>query len=460
LGPIFRRGGAFFIRRSFGGDKIYSAVCAAYVKRLLKEGFAVEFFIEGGRSRTGKLLPPKMGMLSMCVDPVLDGALPDVSFVPVSMSYDKIIEARSYARELEGGEKKKEDVGALLSSRSVLRSKYGRAYVDFDEPISLRAFAAARGFATDQSTESPGARRNLVAQLGHRILYGIHHVTRVTPTGAAALVLLSQTRPGMSETELERRAERMIEMLFALGARLSSSLEAPTRRDAIREALGRLAADGLVAMLPSPDGETIYRVEEEGRRALDYYKNNNLHFLGPHAILALAGLIGGDLEATAQRLSQILKHDLSYKVEGGFGANFRAAGEALVGRRVLERTSEGSFVLVEAAREQAIELAGLIAVFLEAYRVVAQELRATSGAIPERQLEKNLLGRARRRVMEGTVRRAEAASPNTLHNGVRLMLDLTIAKRVDNGLVVEDQGRADAIIEELGRYLEALELSV
>jgi glycerol-3-phosphate O-acyltransferase len=260
----------------------------------------------------------------------------------------------------------------------------------------------------------------------------------------------------MGEKELEQRAERMIEMLSALGARLSSSLEAATRREAIREALGRLAADGLVGMLPSPDGETIYRLEDEGRRALDYYKNNNLHFLGPHAILALAALVGGNLEATAQRLSQLLKHDLSYKVETGFGANFRTAGEELVGRRVLERSSEGTFVLIDAAREQALELAGLIAVFLEAHRLVAQELRATTAAVPEKQLERSLLGRARRRVMEGTVRRAEAASPTTLHNGVRLLLDLGIAKRGEGGIALEDRTTLDALLGELGRYLEAL----
>src|SRR5262249_49381050 len=156
------------------GDKLYAAVFAAYVRRLLKEGHALEFFIEGGRSRTGKLLAPKMGMLSMCVDPVLEGGLADVSFVPVSISYEKIIEAKSYAHELGGGAKKREDVGTLLSSTRLLIARYGRVYVDFDEPISLRVFAASRGFELGRAEESAATSKGLVTQLGHRIVYGIN----------------------------------------------------------------------------------------------------------------------------------------------------------------------------------------------------------------------------------------------------------------------------------------------
>ena len=225
LGKFLQRCGAFFIRRRFRGDKLYALILSTYVRRLLKAGHALEFFIEGGRSRTGKQLAPKMGMLSMCVEPVLDQLLRDVWFVPVSISYEKVIEAGSYAKELGGGKKKKENLKSLVSARKVLRSRYGRVYVDFDEPISLRAFASSRGVSLPNAeadatrAEEKNARRTFVNHLAERIGHGIDRVTRITSTSIAAAALLSNTRRGMSESELHMNVQLMIEILGDLGAR-------------------------------------------------------------------------------------------------------------------------------------------------------------------------------------------------------------------------------------------------
>src|SRR5258708_38704363 len=108
LGPIFRRAGAFFIRRSFGGDRLYGSVVDAYIRRVIREGYSIEFFLEGGRSRTGKLLPPKLGLLNMVVEAALAVPNKEVFFVPVSIGYERLGEGRAYVRELTGGEKTKE----------------------------------------------------------------------------------------------------------------------------------------------------------------------------------------------------------------------------------------------------------------------------------------------------------------------------------------------------------------
>lgn len=489
LGPIFRRGGAFFIRRSFGGDKLYSAICAAYVKRLLKDGNAVEFFIEGGRSRSGKLLPPKMGLLGMCVDPVMDGAIPDVSFIPVSISYEKIIEAKSYSRELEGGQKSKESVGALIQGRKVLRSRYGRVYVDFEEPISLRAFAAARGIeikprnpergvsspdeaartTAEQETPEAVRRRTLVSQLGHRIVYGINHVTRVTPTGLAALVLLARTLRGTSEEDLHRRAERLIELLQSGGARLSDILGPATRRAALREALGRLAQDGLIGIQPSPDVEpgsaepaNLYLLEDSGRRALDFYKNNIVHFLVPASIVALAALARHSpvvpdpvLRDAARRLSRLLKLEFSF-ADAAFDQNFDRAARALEQQRILERRGEDWSIPLN-GRELAVELAGQIAPFLEGYRSAAEcllKLAATPRL--EKELLQLVLQSARRQVMEGRIRRAEAASQLTAQNAHRMLIEQGVLSRAEGGkLQVASEEAGKNLILELDRHLAA-----
>jgi glycerol-3-phosphate O-acyltransferase len=470
IGAIFRRAGAFFLRRSFKGDKLYATVFAAYVRRLLKEGHAVEFFIEGGRSRTGKLLAPKMGMLSMCVDPVVEGSINDVSFIPVSISYEKIIEARSYAHELAGGKKRKEDVGALLSTTKVLRSRYGRVYVDFEEPISLRAFAASRGIEIKsrpeiQSGEAEGEPsvvvRGLVTQLGHRIVYGINRVTRVTPTTVAAIAMLSHARRGTGESELYARADRMIGFMTDLGARLSNALDSETRRAAIREAIGRFAADGLVLMVPSPDGETIIRVEDDGRRALDYYKNNVLHFFVPCAIVAMAVLSSGpaaapveSVKTQARWISRLLKLEFSFRADD-FESNFRAAEERLVARRSIDRKEvEGvpSLGVTINGRPEVLELAGMIANFFEGYRAVLDCAKELEGApLQEKKFAARALSRGRRQTLEGRIARAEAAS--------QPMIDSAIARFLEEGILARDGEGLLIVYDEPARVHTVAEIS-
>lgn len=476
LGPLFRRSGAFFIRRSFKGDKLYSTICAAYIKRLLKEGHSLEFFIEGGRSRTGKLLDPKTGILSMCVDPVLEGALDDVTFVPVSISYEKIIEAASYAEELEGGHKKKEDVGALLSTRKVLRARtrYGRVYIDFDAPITLRAFLAARGLALPPRAELPREddgvdRRGLVTELGHRILYGISGATRVTPTGMAALVLLSRPSNRTGEDELFARAAELTAFAARNGARLSRSLAAHTQRDALRESLGRLAQDGLVRMLPATDDRTIYELHEGGRRALDYYKNNILHLFVPYALIFTAhGALARegdrvrerDLRDDVRRLSQILKLEFSFKAgESGLEASLQHALRALDEAAWLDRRQdedETFFTLTPRGRVVSELFAGMLAPFLEAYRLTSEVLAERTTERGEKEFVGQLLKEGQRAVVLGSIRHAEAVSKITFEHALRLHLSLRLLVQSESGalqLGATGKTALSSFRRELSRYL-------
>ncbi len=466
LGFIFRRSGAFFLRRSFKGDKLYSEVFAAYVRRLLREGNAIEFFIEGGRSRTGKILPPRMGMLSMCVDPVLDAEVPDVHFIPASISYEKVIEGKSYWKELEGEQKKKEAMGALLgSSTKVLRSKYGRVFVDFAEPISMRVFAASRGYEIGKphDPEAPdGPRRQLVTQLGHRIVYGINHATRVTPTSVSALVLLSRAHRGLGEEEMYKNVDRTLDVLESLGARRSPSLEGSTRRPAIREALERLQSDGLISTVLAPDGDTVLQVGEEGRRALDYYKNNIIHFFVPHAIAMLAVMTApsakyADIAETGRRISHLLKFEFSFRADRGFDENLRQAGAFLESRRTLDvRTEDGdeTWTITLVGREEAALIASMIGVFFESYRLTAECLDVLPAS--EKRLSAVVLGRAKKQILEGRVVRAEAANKLTVASAIKLLTEDGILSRESSGYEVADESKRVAFVEELSRYLAAM----
>ncbi|XP_018535009.1 dihydroxyacetone phosphate acyltransferase [Lates calcarifer] len=145
VGEMLRMSGAFFIRRSFGGDKLYWAVFSEYVKTMLKNGFApVEFFLEGTRSRTSKSLTPKLGLLNIVMDPFFKGEVFDVSLVPVSISYERILEESLYARELLGVPKPKESTSGLIKARKVLSEDYGSIHVYFGQPVSVRSLAEGR----------------------------------------------------------------------------------------------------------------------------------------------------------------------------------------------------------------------------------------------------------------------------------------------------------------------------
>ena len=139
VGKIFRRGGAFFLRRSFAGNKLYTAVFREYLELLFNKGYSVKYYPEGGRSRTGRLIPPKTGMLAMTIQAMLKGVNRPVSIVPVYIGYENVMEVKSYLNELKGSKKKKESNWQVFSAIRKLKN-YGHGYVNFGEPIQLNQF--------------------------------------------------------------------------------------------------------------------------------------------------------------------------------------------------------------------------------------------------------------------------------------------------------------------------------
>ncbi len=203
LGPFLRRCGAFFLRRTFGGDKVYAATFKAYVRKLVRDGVHQEFFLEGGRSRTGKLLPPKLGLLTWEVEAILDGARDDLAFIPVSMDYENVVESKSYSRELLGAEKKPEDLKALLAAPRVLARRYGRIHVTFAPAVRLRELMRSRGLE-DPASVTEEQKRALVRALAYRVMYDIARVSTVTPQALVATALLSYRGRGIQAPELGR----------------------------------------------------------------------------------------------------------------------------------------------------------------------------------------------------------------------------------------------------------------
>jgi glycerol-3-phosphate O-acyltransferase len=437
-GPFFRRGGAFFIRRQVKGDRVYAAVLRAYVKQLLRDKFPQEFYIEGGRSRTGKLLFPKMGLVSMEVDAWLDGAAGDVLFVPVSIDYERLMEASAYLQELSGGEKKKEDLRGLLGAVSVIFRRYERLYVQFEEPVSLRAVAQARlgERMVDLATDAE-ARRLLVGAVANRIAFGISRAVTITPIGLVSAVLLSEVRRGVPAAELTRRVE-LLRFIAAegggarFGRGLAGASSDPGQPGPVRDAVRRLVA-GKLATEASVSGETTYQVVDEKRPVLDYHRNAVIHRFVAPAIVASA-LLGSRGEATlaevrrrAAGLSRLFKLEFSYEP----GVDLRAVFEQNVAflARLGAVEVDGDRIRTGPMPEPVLFLSGFLRPYLEAYRLAAETadalLRdATRRPVERKALVKQCLERGRADLLSGHITAREALSKATLENAVEWLLSL------------------------------------
>jgi glycerol-3-phosphate O-acyltransferase len=295
FGFIFRRAGAFFMRRSLA-DPLYKEVFRAYVEYLVHEGFTQEFFIEGTRSRTGRTMAPKHGFLSWDVDAFLASQRRDLFFVPIAITYERLIEEGSMLDELSGGAKKDESMLGLVRARKVLRRRWGSAHISFGEPISLAEAIGDRRtrFALEATEEDAGEKRQFVEDLAERIVERINAATFANATAVGACAFLGETRRGLLRHELTRRMQEIVDLLRLQDARLTPALlrDQPDFDDAI----AFLLRSDLVQSKEDPRGEILF-YEDDKRRVLDIYRNGILHFLAPPSFIARRLLAGGSEDA-------------------------------------------------------------------------------------------------------------------------------------------------------------------
>jgi len=501
LGPVFRRAGAFFIRRSFGGDRLYGAVVDAYMRRLIKDGFSLEFFLEGGRSRTGKLLPPKLGLLSLVVDAALGVTGKKISFVPISIGYERVVEEKAFVRELTGGEKAKEDVRGLLSTAGVLQGRYGRINVQFGELLSIDGVlhelglrdgarrstppGGSPGSAEATATLTPPKRRALVTRLAYRVMNEINRVTAVTPGALVATALLTHGRRGIAHADLVRACRRLARTLQAFGARFTPSLldagdlEAtvtsgtPVRSAAIREALDLFARAGHIEVrLPGqphgtsdqlrPSEEAIYVVPDEARLSLDLSKNIVVHFFVSRALVATAFLAtppgeqDGDgppsspgqipLDAVKERvraLSRLFKYEFQFRADASFDQIFDDTMAGMVADAELVLAgSDGATVVRfagEEGRMQVLLYAQILKNFLESYRIAARGLTALlRGPLALKELVKRAIASGERMFLAGEIERREAVCRPVIENAYGAFVDQGYLTRTDGKLTLPE----------------------
>jgi len=469
LGPFLRRCGAFFLRRSFKGDPIYAEAFQAYVRKLVHDGVHQEFFPEGGRSRTGKLLLPKLGMFTWQVEAVLEGARNDLIFVPVSIDYEKVVESSSYSKELAGGEKKAEDIKALLSTPKVLAARYGRIHLTFDEPLSLVELMKSRGLTPGEPVTDE-QKKGLVRALGNRVMYGISKVSTVTPHALVSAALLAHRRRGITQRELADRITLLRRIAEEERTPLSTTLRNapsdPETLGAIRDALRTFRADGMIRTQQAR-GEFIYQPEDERRAELSFYKNTLMNMVAPRSLVANAMLAGAPVsyEVAKNRalfLSRLFKVEFIYRVGTTFDTIFSETVETLVRMGLVLKSEDTLQIAPEPhARPELEFLADLMRDYLESYLLAALTLKdvAEGTATDRKSFIKLALEIGRAEFHAGRIGAAESLAKTTLENAVAYLLDQKYLveedKKLKLGPAASDGAAREQLPSEIRLYLRA-----
>jgi glycerol-3-phosphate O-acyltransferase len=299
VGPLLRHGGAFFLRRSFKGLGLYTHVFAAYVRALVREKVNINFYIEGGRSRTGKLMPPRVGMLAFLLQAVEEGAVEDLTFVPCFIGYDQIPEERSYLRELAGRDKQAESVLSVIRAREILKRSFGKVYVRFDEPVSFRAFCENPAVGVNPTQMSLKENRKLLHDFAYHLMYGIVRTGVVTPIDLAAAGLVCMKTHQVGRERFFKSVGYFSTMLKKGGFEFAESFANPEA--ALEQALGLFRYRGFVDVEPSsaPEDEIVYVIDEQKRANLEFYRNSLVNYLWPASFLAMLLTPEGDYPAGA-----------------------------------------------------------------------------------------------------------------------------------------------------------------
>lgn len=285
VGRILRGSGAFFLRRSFNSI-LYSTIFSEYLSSLITHGVSIEYFIEGTRSRTGRLLHPKAGMLAMTVRSYLNERSKPLVFVPSSLNYEKLMEGASYKNELGGKGKKKESIGGLFKTIKLLKEDYGRLTVNFSETIELDELLDKhqpnwRNIRLDVK-EKPQWFKDVVSDAGTQILTNINKSTHVNPINLLAVTLLSTPNRSASESNLTEQIELYRKILMELPYSNRTTVTDLT----VTEIINKGIELGFIQRQKHSLGDVI-QVREEMGVLMTYYRNNVLHLFAASSFIAM-----------------------------------------------------------------------------------------------------------------------------------------------------------------------------
>lgn len=417
----------------------------------------MEFFIEGTRSRTGKLIPPRMGILSSVVHALERGAADDVMIVPTSFTYESVLEDKSYLEEQAGAVKKEEGFWDLFRLRKHLRRRQGKVYIRFGDAISLKDYMAA--------ADPAASEREKIRELAYEITYGINKSAVVTPAALTATVLLTQPRRAIAAKTLLASVDRYLDYLKFKESRLSEPLQ-KYQTLAIRESLRGYIRGHLVQEFYDFE-EPLYRVVEDKRALLDYYKNTSVHFfvsLGVLAVVLAAAPDGRISRAQAEEdfvfFQNLFQHEFTFSRRQPVAAHVDRLLDYLVPGGMV-RVKGAVLEAVPEARDALETLASPIRNFIEAYGIVWKTLpHLGARRWEQKELLRFLQERGRILYLKEEIDRPEAVNKFTLQNALSSFRDLGLFKEDDEGwgrrkrTFYQHAGREGDFMNKIKRFLQ------
>ncbi|HEX6947001.1 MAG TPA: 1-acyl-sn-glycerol-3-phosphate acyltransferase [Acidimicrobiia bacterium] len=431
VGPLMRRTGVFFIRRSFKDDEIYKRVLRAYIDFLIEKRFNLEWYMEGGRSRSGRLAPPRFGLLSYVNDALRRGKADDVVLVPVSIAYDQIQDVPDYTREAQGRAKEKESIRWLVKSVRSLRKRYGDIHVRFGEPISLRSMTA--GVEAEEGSI-------VLQKVAFEAMRRIGLATPITPIAVVSIALLAERGTARDSGQLAQRCARLLGFIHDRKLEMTEDTDLGDP-EMLEGFLDWLVENGNASAHEASD-RRVYWLDDTQMIQLSYYRNVVLHFFVPRAMAEMALASGAkdpdDLTERMLGLRDLLKFEFFFADREQF------AGE--VDADLAIDCPDWKQLLVGQGPQAVLEALGMrlspwaLLPILDAYQVVGDELERWRGKVDEKKFLAACLARGRLYRLEGRLIHGESVSQVVFKSALKL---------AENRGLLEDPSRRVAFAAEL-----------
>jgi glycerol-3-phosphate O-acyltransferase len=427
MGPLLRRAGTIFIRRNIGDNPLYKYVLREYVGYIVEKRFNLSWSIEGTRSRTGKMLPPKLGLLAYVADAYLDGRSEDILLQPVSISFDQLHETAEYAAYARGGEKTPEGILWLYNFiRAQGERNYGKIYVRFPEAVSMREHL---GPPHGPLVQDQDAKRLALQKMSFEVAWRILQATPVTATGLVCALLLTTRGAALTLDQLHHTLQDSLDYLERKQTPMSTSLLRLRSRDGVRAAVDTLSNGHPITRVDS-GREPVWRIAPEEQHTAAFYRNSLIHaFLETSIVelaLAHAEHVDGDrmeaFWAQAMRLRDLLKFDFYFADSAAFRDNI---AEEMAWHDDWEAhvAAGGDEIDTMLFSKRPLMANAMLRVFFEAYEIVADVLRDAPADITQKELTELALGVGRQYVAQARVRSSESVSMLLFATAYQVVVD-------------------------------------
>ena len=459
VGKLLKRAGAIWIRRSFKSDKLYQAVFKAYIHSLLSYGTLLECFIEGGRSRVGKVLSPKIGFLQTIINILINDKnlwSSDIKLIPIAISYDKLMESGAYTSEMLGNEKKSESFGGFINAANkVLKLTYGSINIQIGDIISMKQKILQRSSISNLSKlkhkiyieNDKNLIKNICLKLAHEVLYEMNFLTSITVSSAIATILLTEcignsSKKGISVKLLGQKISNLIKLVKQRNGKIANIFtNNNNNNDNNYDNVVDKALNVMTKIIINRDGIVMVN-NDNAYLELAMYRNNCIHYFIHESLVSIAmislfdnnnnindyfyqnNINKGDIMQRTQFLSRLLKHEFIYKPSVSFVQNFEETLDFMIENNILseEWINNTNIIKINDGYQDIMHfLAMLIWPFIDIYWIISICLKSLlpNKILSQKEFTEICSKNAEIKYFEGEIQFFEVVGVHSINNAIK-----------------------------------------